>query len=562
MPNLSGYLHTAAGVGINAADVAVFTVATGADETTGTGSATATTTTNASGYWATASVAEGVYDVRITSGTTILWARYQTDVQLREIETATLKIRNPADTFVYDILPAAITANRTLTLPLITGTDTLAVLGLAQTFTADITLNDSVNLTLGTGGDADIDYDGTDMVINTLVVGTGDLVTHSQLVWGTGVAVTAGDYSIGRDADGTNQLHLNVPTGAAFELSVNDTAEYALNATQADFNSNNIVNLGTLNTHTVPAGTDTLVGKATTDTFTNKTYDASGTGNSLSNVGASEIEIGIITGHSELSAGPAETDELLISDAGTFKKINAVELLNPENFTALSATPASTDEVFINDGGVGKKITVDNLTAYYDAATATLTNKTFDANGTGNSLSNVDVADLANGTDGELITWDANAAPAAVAVGTAGQVLTSNGVGAAPTFQTGGGVSQATQAAIEAETNENTYLPPDLLKHSPGVAKVFCRIANSGSLDAGSYNVASVTDTDTGDRTINFTTNFSSTNYSPVTAVDEFSGTHATNTSDAAVGSVRLRITDTETNMADRATATAIYGDQ
>ena len=70
------------------------------------------------------------------------------------------------------------------------------------------------------------------------------------------------------------------------------------------------------------------------------------------------------------------------------------------------------------------------------ASTDTLTNKTIDANGTGNSISNIDVADLANGTDGELITWSAAAAPTTVAAGTADQVLTSNGAGAAPTFQT------------------------------------------------------------------------------------------------------------------------------
>ena len=44
--------------------------------------------------------------------------------------------------------------------------------------------------------------------------------------WTAGRAVTAGDYSIGRDADGTNQLHLNVPTGATFEWSVNDVAVF------------------------------------------------------------------------------------------------------------------------------------------------------------------------------------------------------------------------------------------------------------------------------------------------------------------------------------------------
>ena len=48
----------------------------------------------------------------------------------------------------------------------------------------------------------------------------------------------------------------------------------------------------------------------------------------------------------------------------------------------------------------------------------------------------VDVAMLANGTDGELITWSASGVAAVVAVGTAGQVLGSNGAGAAPTFKT------------------------------------------------------------------------------------------------------------------------------
>ena len=49
----------------------------------------------------------------------------------------------------------------------------------------------------------------------------------------------------------------------------------------------------------------------------------------------------------------------------------------------------------------------------------------------------VGLAQLASGTDGELITWDASGNPAAVAVGTATHVLTSNGAGAAPTFQAG-----------------------------------------------------------------------------------------------------------------------------
>lgn len=44
----------------------------------------------------------------------------------------------------------------------------------------------------------------------------------------TGAAITAGQYEIGRDADGTNQLHFNVPSGAAMEWSVNDALVMAL----------------------------------------------------------------------------------------------------------------------------------------------------------------------------------------------------------------------------------------------------------------------------------------------------------------------------------------------
>ena len=57
----------------------------------------------------------------------------------------------------------------------------------------------------------------------------------------------------------------------------------------------------------------------------------------------------------------------------------------------------------------------------------------------------VGLAQMASGTDGNLITYDASGNPAAVAVGTSGQVLTSNGAGAAPTMQAGGKVLQVVQ---------------------------------------------------------------------------------------------------------------------
>ena len=54
------------------------------------------------------------------------------------------------------------------------------------------------------------------------------------------------------------------------------------------------------------------------------------------------------------------------------------------------------------------------------------------------TASKLNIDDLANGTDGELITWSASGVATTVAVGTSTHVLTSNGVGAAPTFQAAG----------------------------------------------------------------------------------------------------------------------------
>jgi len=64
------------------------------------------------------------------------------------VSSSGLTVRNPANTFKYTITGAAIAADRTLNLPLITGTDTLASLGLAQTFTATQTFGTLVATTV------------------------------------------------------------------------------------------------------------------------------------------------------------------------------------------------------------------------------------------------------------------------------------------------------------------------------------------------------------------------------------------------------------------------------
>ncbi|MDP6587512.1 MAG: hypothetical protein QF535_22895 [Anaerolineales bacterium] len=50
-------------------------------------------------------------------------------------------------------------------------------------------------------------------------------------------------------------------------------------------------------------------------------------------------------------------------------------------------------------------------------------------------LTKVEVKAIKDGTDGQVITWDTNAKATATGPGTTGQVLTSNGTGAEPSFQ-------------------------------------------------------------------------------------------------------------------------------
>ncbi|KKM88861.1 hypothetical protein LCGC14_1254400, partial [marine sediment metagenome] len=69
-------------------------------------------------------------DTLATIGLAQVWTAIQT------FEDDGVEISNPANTFQYTLQAAAIAADRVLTLPLITGADTLVALGLAQEFTA------------------------------------------------------------------------------------------------------------------------------------------------------------------------------------------------------------------------------------------------------------------------------------------------------------------------------------------------------------------------------------------------------------------------------------------
>ena len=107
----------------------------------------------------------------------------------------------------------------------------------------------------------------------------------------------------------------------------------------------------------------------------------------------------------------------------------AVFATSPTLVTPALGTPSAL--VATNASGTAASLTAGTVTT-----NANLTGVvTSSGNATAIADKAIGFAKLSDGTDGELITWNASGVIAAVAVGTSTHVLTSNGTGAAPTFQ-------------------------------------------------------------------------------------------------------------------------------
>ena len=124
------------------------------------------------------------------------------------------------------------------------------------------------------------------------------------------------------------------------------------------------------------------------------------------------------------------------------------------------------------------------------------------------------------------------------------------------------GTVLATQAEMEAASSIAAFVTPGRTQYHPGVAKAWCQIASAGTLVSGDYGVASITDVGSGERTIVFDTDFSSTNFVALgkpngllNDADEF------NIDSTAVGSASA-VHYVSGSLTDRANFAAFFGDQ
>ena len=88
--HLSGFLFNASGAALESATVEAFAKNT-VTETGGT--AADSTTTNSSGYYTLTVTSDNEYDLRITSGNSVRWRRFDDRVQMSELEVSTFNIR-------------------------------------------------------------------------------------------------------------------------------------------------------------------------------------------------------------------------------------------------------------------------------------------------------------------------------------------------------------------------------------------------------------------------------------------------------------------------------------
>jgi len=114
---------------------------------------------------------------------------------------------------------------------------------------------------------------------------------------------------------------------------------------------------------------------------------------------------------------------------------------------------------------------------------------------------------------------------------------------------------------MKAEATGILYAPPDLLKHSPGVAKAWAKVAATGSFSGyDQYNMDFDSDHGAGMHTLGFTTEMENNGYVVVGNCTNTDGLYILTTYAAGGASFRVNIQNTGGTETDQQYGVAIFG--
>ena len=175
-------------------------------------------------------------------------------------------------------------------------------------------------------------------------------------------------------------------------------------------------------------------------------------------------------------------------------KVDTINEVTSANGVTVDGLSIKDSKLVTANSVVTTNITDANVTTAKITDANVTTAKIADVNVTEGKIADnaITLAKMASGTDGNIISYDASGNPVAVATGSSGQVLTSAGAGAVPTFAAlpAGGLEVANSWYVSSDTSASSNTETKITafaSQSTGTGTVFSN--SSGTFTAPSTGI-------------------------------------------------------------------------